>query len=74
VQLVTTGFDQKIRGWSSSTKGTEYNLDPAAWVFNLANPTQRQLFISFGNSGIWIEGYNASNAERDISFTLIYSN
>ena len=70
VALEIIGFDVQVRGWSSSTKGTKYNLDPQAWIFDLSNASQRSQFVEFGQDGLWIEGAIPSTTERDVSFTL----
>ncbi len=72
ISLETVGYDVQVRAWSSSTKGTNYNLHPSAWNFDLSVPSQRNQFILFGQNGLWIEGAMPSSTERDVSFTLRY--
>ena len=64
---IVEGAD-KIKLWSTRTKGTEVLPGASLRVWNLSDPTERDEFQQLASDGVWVEGTAPSDAEREQPF------
>ncbi len=68
---IVQGAD-KIKLWSTRTKGTEFLPGATLKTWSLGDPTERDEFQQLAWDGLWMEGIAPSDAERDIILVLRY--
>jgi hypothetical protein len=73
VELEVSGADKdKIKLWTSSTKGTEVTLTSNKKTWNLSNASQKSDFQNVMANSLWIEGIDPGTAKRAVTFDLRY--
>jgi len=72
VELEVVGGVGKVKLWSTCWKQTELQAGSAVKTWDLSDAAQRAEFQQFGLDGIWLEGIEASDAERDVELDLRY--
>jgi hypothetical protein len=72
VELEVVSGAAKVMLWSGCWKQTELQAGSAVKSWDLSDAAQRAEFQQFGLDGIWLEGIDASDAERDVELELRY--
>jgi hypothetical protein len=72
VEIEISSGVNKVKLWTASTKGRQITLIGGKKTWDFANSSEKADFQTVTKNGIWIEGIEASAAERDVTLVLRY--